>query len=114
MEFRSQETLEAWIEEFRALGYPIAGTIKVISQDGEGGANTGLVSARLNNAPTVVYIQPSSPDAVEWAVTLESRDAPATLNAPGVLNLAAELAMLSALCAFLQAKSQSFLHRDSA
>ena len=43
MPFRSLSTLESWLDEFRSLGYPLEGSVKVMGQDGEDGANTGLV-----------------------------------------------------------------------
>ena len=108
MPFRSMGTLESWLEEFRQLDYPIAGSIDVISQDGDDGADTGLVVVRLSHASTVVYIEPAHHDAAEWMVTLEQRDAPVSLSAAEVLGLGAELTMVSALCAFLEAKSLRF------
>ena len=34
MPFRSMTTLQSWLDEFQELGYPIAGSAKVIPQDG--------------------------------------------------------------------------------
>lgn len=113
MPFRSQQTLELWLEEFRALGYTIAGTIKVMEQDGEDGDNTGLVGVRLANAQTVTYVQPEAPYSPRWVVTMEARDEPVVLDSVGLMDLAAELTVVSALCAFLQAKSAATLDRDA-
>lgn len=107
MSYRSQNTLQAWLEEFQALGYPIAGSLKVIPQDGDDGANTGLVAVHLLNASTVTYIQPEAVDSPRWVVTMEPRDTAVVLNAPQLLALSAELAIASTLCAFLQGKSQA-------
>ena len=52
MPFRNLETLECWLEEFRALGYPMAGSVRVIPQDGDGGATPGWWAFRLANAST--------------------------------------------------------------
>ena len=114
MPFRSLSTLQSWLDEFRGLGYPIAGYVKVIQQDGAEGANTGLVAFRFENAATLAYIQPDAAGSGEWLVTMEPREGPVTLNAASVRDLASELAMLSALCEFLQAKSKAFLGQDSA
>src|SRR5689334_14439732 len=61
MPFRSQRTLDAWLAEFREQGHPVAGSLKVMEQDGHDGADTGLVGVRLANATTVTYIQPERP-----------------------------------------------------
>lgn len=113
MPFRSQRTLEVWLEEFRELGYPIAGSLRVMQQDGADGANTGLVGVHLANASTVTYVQPEAPYSTKWVVTLESREDPVVLDSAGLLNLASELAMVSALCAFLQAKSAASAPLDT-
>ncbi|MEU1972050.1 hypothetical protein ABZ477_10365 [Microbacterium sp. NPDC019599] len=112
MPFRSLDTIRAWLEEFASLGYGFGGEIRVIEQDGAGGANTGLVYVQLADAATVITIQPETQDAVRWAITMESRESPVTLDAPELLNLAAELSVISALCAFLQAKSIAFVGID--
>jgi hypothetical protein len=112
MPFRSRDTLEAWLEEFRALGYPVAGSLKVMQQDGEDGENTGLVGVRLANASTVTYVQPEAPYSMKWVVTMEAREDPVVLDSAGLMNLASELAIVSALCAFLQAKSAAFKEGD--
>ena len=115
MPFRNLETLESWLDEFRELGYPLAGALKVIVQDGAGGADTGLVGFRLANAATFVSIEPAADaDAVSWVATMEPRETEEVLDSAGLLSLSGELATLSALCTFLQAKSQSYLGSRSA
>jgi hypothetical protein len=109
MPFRSRETLEAWVDEFRLLGYAISETVKVIPQDGDLGGNTGLVGVRLLHAQTVTYIQPDAPGSTTWQVTFEPRETEVQLDASGALRLSTELAMVSALCAFLQTKSKAFM-----
>jgi len=108
MPFRSQDTLQAWLDEFLELGYTVTGSLRVLPQDGDEGENTGLVAVSLHNASTVTYIQPESPDSHRWVVTLEPRETAVVLDAAGLLGLASELGIASVLCAFLQAKSQSF------
>ena len=114
MPFRNMKTLESWLDEFRSLGYPIDGNVKVMPQDGDDGANTGLVGVALVNAATVTYIQPESSESTRWVVTFEAREAEAELDSAAVLKLAAELMMVSALCAFLQSKSAAYVGQDSA
>ncbi|GAB3155342.1 hypothetical protein GCM10027058_27510 [Microbacterium neimengense] len=109
MPFRSLEMLESWLVEFRELDYPIAGTVKVIPQDSEFGSDTGLVGVRLLNAQTVTYIQPVEAGSSTWVVTFEARDTDLQLDAAGAFRLSTELAMVSALCTFLQTKSKAYL-----
>ncbi len=112
MPFRSKETLEAWLDEFRSLGYAIAGSVKVMQQDGEDGSNTGLVGMQLANASTSIYVHPDAPYSPRWVVTMEPREEPISLDAAEVMELSTELQVLSALCTFLQAKSASFVGTD--
>lgn len=113
MPFRSQRTLDSWLAEFRDQGHPVAGSLKVMEQDGHEGANTGLVGVRLANASTVTYIQPERPYAVKWVVTLEARDEALVLDAGAVRALADELSVVAALCDFLEAKSSAFIGADT-
>ena len=113
MPFRSLSTLESWLEEFRALGYPSPGVLKVIQQDGLDGANTGLVAIELVHASTVTYIQPEVDGSLEWVVTMESREDDVTLDAPSLRALAQELTVVAELCAFLQTKSRAFVGQDA-
>ena len=114
MPFRNFETLQSWLEEFRQLGYEFEGGMKVIPQDGAHGANTGLVAVTLTNHATVVTIEPNPADVPRWDVTIERGEGPVTLDAPELLGYAAELSVISALCAFLEAKSLAYLGIDSA
>lgn len=112
--FHSRQTLESWLTEFTELGYPLNGSLKVIEQDGEAGADTGLVGITLAHANTITYVQPESLGSTRWVVTMEPRDTAVVLDPAGLLNLSAELATVSALCAFLQAKSEAFRGEDPA
>lgn len=114
MPFRSLSTLNTWLAEFERLGYRFAGEARVIQQDGAGGADTGLVSVRLSNTETVITIEPEMRERPTWFVTMEPREESVSMDAPTLLNLSAELAVVSALCAFLQEKSVAFVGADSA
>ena len=83
-------------------------------QDGEDGANTGLVIVRLSHAPTGVFIQPASQDASEWVATMEPREETLVLDPAGLLDLSAELAAVSDLCAYLEEKSRTYEGTDVA
>jgi hypothetical protein len=71
--FRSRATLETWLDEFRQLGYPVPGALRVVEQDGGEGANSGLVVVELANTPTSVYIQPIVQGSSRWVVSFEAR-----------------------------------------
>ncbi|MFB7892898.1 hypothetical protein ACFC1I_11925 [Microbacterium sp. NPDC056044] len=114
MAFRNLETLESWLAEYRAQGGPLADSARVIVQDGDGGANTGLVFFGLGHAPTGVFIQPATKDATGWVATMEPREDDLVLDAAGVLALSAELAAVADLCAFLEAKSRAYQGIDVA
>lgn len=109
MPFRTMSTLETWLDEFRTLGYPVSDGIRVIPQDAEEGTDTGLVAAPLDSVSTVFYVEPVGLGSSAWQVTFEPRDHAASLDAASVLKLSSELATLSALCAFFQAKAEAFL-----
>ncbi|KAA9085291.1 hypothetical protein [Microbacterium radiodurans] len=109
MPYRTRETLEAWLAEFADLGYPLSERLKVIPQDGSDGRDTGLIGLQLLGAETVTYIQPEPIGSATWTITFEARDDDVKLDAGRTLALANELAMVAALCTFLQTKAQAFL-----
>lgn len=113
MPFRSRGTLEQWLEEFRSLGYPIDGSLKVMQQDSDDDGDTGLVGVHLAHASTVTYLQPEAPYSTRWVVTMEPREEAVVLDAAELLKLAAELSMVSALCAFLQEKSAALREAEA-
>ncbi|WP_109211061.1 MULTISPECIES: hypothetical protein [Microbacterium] len=106
--------MESWLAEYRELGKPGADAARVMVQDGDGGADTGLVAFRLGHAPTGVFIQPITQDAEGWVATMEPRDENLVLDAAGLMKLSVELAAVSELCAFLEAKSQAYEGTDIA
>ena len=112
MPFRTIATLQSWVEEFTTLGHSSLSSIRVIPQDGEQGADTGLVAVRIPDSPTEIVIEPPSPaTGPEWSITFEPRDEPVTLGASAVARMAAEVSALAELCAFMQRKSDDFLAR---
>ena len=110
MPFRTMTTLQAWVDDFRALGYDDASILRVIPQDSEDGADAGLIAAQLKSVSTTFFVAPGpEQNSTEWAVTFEPREDAAPLPAGRVMALSGELATLSALCSFLQARSEAFL-----
>ena len=109
MPFRTIETLESWVAEFEQQDSAGASDIRVIPQDGDGGADTGLVGMRLPNSPTEIYIEPPTQPGEEWTVTFEPRENPVRLGAVAVQMIAVEMTTLARLCAFLQQKSDEFM-----
>jgi hypothetical protein len=105
MPFRSLEVLQSWVAEFELIHAPRNGAVRVIPQDGDDGADTGLVAMRILNSPTEIYLEPPRSAGEEWTVTFEPREEPVRLKADDVRRIANELATLAELCAFLQQKS---------
>jgi hypothetical protein len=114
MPFRSKETLESWVREFCQMGYSIPDGVRVIHQDGEGGADMGLVSITLLNPATVIAVQPRAPYALDWVVGIEPREEAVAISGPATLEYSRVLATLSVLCVFLQSKSEAHLHHNVA
>jgi hypothetical protein len=108
MPFRSLEVLQSWVAEFELIHAPRNGAVRVIPQDGDDGADTGLVAMRILNSPAEIYLEPPRSAGEEWTVTFEPREEPVRLGADDVRRIANELTTLAGLCAFLQTKSDQF------
>ncbi len=111
--YRTIETLQSWVEEFVAQQGVGAGAIRVIPQDGDDGADTGLVAMRLLNSPTEIYLEPPHGSVDEWTITFEPREEPVTLGSSAVSAMATEIARLAALCAYLQQRSDAYPDRPA-
>jgi hypothetical protein len=110
--FRSLATLQSWVDEFAQRRNSAFTAVRVIPQDGSDGGDTGLVAVRLPDSPTEIYIEPPSPaTGPEWTITFEPREEPVTLGARAVARMSEEVAVLAALCTFLQQKSDAFMAR---
>ena len=107
MRFRSIDTLESWLDEFAGLGYP-ASSARVIAQDGADDADTGLVVFQFVNSPTQAFLQPELP-SLEWIITIEGREEAIPMRPSTALNVAYEFSVVSALGAFLEAKSRAWM-----
>jgi hypothetical protein len=103
--FHSLVLLQAWVDEFTALHADAGADIRVIVQDAGDGADTGLVEMRMSTAPTVTTIEPESVGADRWVVAFEARESPVRMDSASVQQLSRELALVSELCAFLEAKA---------
>lgn len=114
MPYRSIDTLQSWVDEYVRRDSGREGQIRVIPQDGEGGADTGLVAFRLRNSPTEVYIEPPDGDSGEWTVTFEPRTETVRITCSTMQVLADETASVATLCRFLQDKSDAFLRARDA
>lgn len=104
MPFRSKETLEAWLDEFRS-GRDDGNLIEVIVQDGRGGADTGLVVVPLSHASTQIVMEPTGIGEARWVVRFAAREDDFTLTAADLLELSVELEFAGSLCDFLERKS---------
>ncbi|MEG9248956.1 hypothetical protein V6S67_12780 [Arthrobacter sp. Soc17.1.1.1] len=107
MPFRSKKTLEAWVDEFRTTREGGA-LITVLVQDGEGGADTGLVTVPLRIGSTGIYMQPVSIGNARWSVSFDAREDEFELTPAELHGLAAELLAAASLCQFLQEKSVGY------
>ncbi|TPW77452.1 hypothetical protein [Schumannella soli] len=105
MPYRAESTIQRWVTEFLGLGYDARGTISVLPHDIAGGENSGLVSVRLQSIDTSIFIQPREVDSHEWTTTLDESEKMREFSASQLAALSAELIMVSALTAFLQARS---------
>lgn len=104
MSFRTKETLEKWLDEFRSTRDD-CDHITVLMHDGGEGADTGLVYVPLTHAVTDVYMEPVAIGDPHWAIGFGSRTNSFNLT-PGELQvLADELAVAAVLCEFLERKS---------
>lgn len=104
MPFRSKETLEVWLDEFRTTREG-GMLVNVVIQDGAEGADTGLVVVPLKNAAMDIYMQPLTVGEDQWAISFEAHPEPFDLSPEQLHGFAAELALAASLCAFLKEKS---------
>jgi hypothetical protein len=102
--FRSRATLESWLDEFRTTREGGA-LIDVLVQDGDGGADTGLVIVPLKNVSTEIYMQPAEIGDDAWVISFGARAKAFELSPAQLQGYAAELALAASLCQFLQEKS---------
>ncbi len=108
MPFRTKSLLEAWLSEFRAQGHDVSATVAL--QDGSDGSDTGLVILQLTFADTEVFMQPVALHDPRWAVTFQARSFDVALTPQQVDTLGREVIRVGQLCAFLEAKSQDYIH----
>ncbi|KEP75993.1 hypothetical protein HR12_15340 [Microbacterium sp. SUBG005] len=103
--------LEAWLTEFRDLGYLTGSDIRVLEQDDDtdADADIGLIVVDLSKAKTITYLQPIAGGDGSWKATMEARDATIELGAVELVNLGNEVNVLGALVAFLETKSKALL-----
>lgn len=99
------EDLEGWVAEFVDRYAPLASEVRVVVQDGEGGADTGLIEVRMRQAGTVTTVAPENDTSGRWVISFEAREEPLRLDADGVMKLSRELAVVSQLAGFLDARS---------
>jgi hypothetical protein len=102
--FRSRATLESWLEEFRTTREGGA-LIDVLVQDGDGGADTGLVIVPLKNVSTEIYMQPAAIGDDAWVIAFGGRAMAFELTPAQLHGYAAELAVAASLCQYLEERS---------
>lgn len=104
MSYRSKQTLETWLEDFRSAR-EAGDLIRVIIQDGSDGSDTGLVIVPLKNSSVSIFMQPIRIGDARWNVTLEPNDENTVLDSHQLHALASELAVAAELCSYLEARS---------
>ncbi|GAA3032205.1 protein-L-isoaspartate carboxylmethyltransferase [Microbacterium dextranolyticum] len=110
MPYRNQATIQAWVDDYLAAAPDETTAITVLEKDFTPGPESGMVVVSLANASTVTYIQAVNADTVpRWVVTFEPRSDSFDLDAEGVARLAADLAMISSLCAYLQRRTDDII-----
>ena len=101
--------LDAWLAEFRAMGYLTGSDIRVLDQEDDADPDAGLIVVDLSEAKTITYLQPITGGDGSWKATMEARDATIELGAVALVNLGNEVNVLGALVAFLETKSKALL-----
>lgn len=114
MPYRTHTLLTRWVSEFTAA-HMTSSTIEVLRQDGFD-EDTGLVVLRPRGVDTELYLEPASPGASRFVVTLTHSDVDITVGSLELLLLSEELKTASLLCDFLESKSREReeLHRAAA
>lgn len=108
MPYRDQATVNSWVRDFLAEHEEEAPQISVLEKDFTAGPDSGMVVVTLSNASTMTYIHAVAPDgSPRWVVTFEGRSETFDLDGPGVARLANDLAILAALCDFLQVRTDA-------
>ncbi|MEH3088743.1 MAG: hypothetical protein PGN24_03785 [Microbacterium arborescens] len=104
MPFRSKNTLETWVHEFKSAR-EAGDLVRVAVQDGSEGADTGLVVVPLHNSTVSVYMEPVEIGDARWRITLEPQPDFTIVSSHQLHALAAELAVAAELCSYLEARS---------
>ncbi|MCS5724068.1 hypothetical protein N1028_16280 [Herbiconiux sp. CPCC 203407] len=114
MPYRTHTLLSRWVSEFTAA-HTTSSTIEVLRQDGFD-EDTGLVVLRPRGVDTELYLEPASPGASRFVITLTRTDADITVDSLELLLLSEELKTASLLCDFLEIRSREReeLHRVEA
>lgn len=104
MPFRSRDTLERWLSEF-TMARGAGELIRVIHQDGDDGADTGLVIVPLRDSTASIFMEPLEIGHPRWRITIEPQLDLTVMTSSDVNAFAMELLVAAELCAFLEAKS---------
>lgn len=104
MPYRSKETLERWLAEFREER-GAGELVRVVVQDGSAGGDTGLIVVPLKSSTISIYMEPVEIGDAKWRITIEPDPHTTILSSHQLHGLSVELAVAAELCAFLEARS---------
>jgi hypothetical protein len=106
------ETINEWIEDFRALGNRVPSSLRTLERDlDEGRFDGGLVLIRFETATTETFLERPSHLHPQWSAHFEEREQELVLSAAEVQSLADELQLLSQLVAYLETRTAEALAR---
>jgi hypothetical protein len=104
-------TIEQWLEDFRALGHRVPGTLRTLERDleAEEDFDGGLVLIKFELATTETFLERPSRDLPGWRVHFTARDEELVMSAAEVQNLAEELHMVARVASYLEARTAEAL-----
>lgn len=101
----SAETINRWLDDFRARGHRIPGSVRLIERDLENDSDAGLVLIRFELASTDAFLERPSQHKAEWHVHFAPREEELAMGPVEVQNFADELHMVSRVAAYLDART---------
>lgn len=105
MPYRDRARVLSWIDDFNRNDRQRDTTITVLEQDGEPGADSGMIVVELRLAGTITLIHPVAEPKPTWLVTFEAREYDVDMDIEGVAQLLADVQTVHDLCVYLQQRT---------